>query len=158
MNYWLLKSEPNTYSVDDLAEEPQRTTHWDGVRNFQARNILRDRIKKGDRAFFYHSSCATPAIVGIVEVTRHGYPDFTAFDPDDAHYDPKGDPANPRWYMVDVRLKRRLKRDITLSELRSSAGRELRGLELLRRGSRLSVMPVSREHWNFILSLERVRS
>ena len=152
MNYWLMKSEPEEYSIDDLKTEKNKTEHWDGVRNYQARNMMRDQMKKGDLAFFYHSNCETPGIVGIMTVAREGYPDFTAFDPDDKHYDPKSDPDNPRWIMVDVRYKRKLKRTISLAELKTCT--ELEDLALVRRGNRLSVMPVSEQHWNFILSLE----
>jgi len=153
MNYWLIKSEPSSFSIDHLAKARDSTTSWNGVRNFQARNFLRE-MKSGDQAFFYHSSCEVPAVVGIVEVTREAYPDPTAFDPKDDHYDPDSDRAKPRWYMVDVRLVRRLKRMITLEELRTHARAKLSDFELLKRGSRLSVMPVSARSWNFILSLE----
>lgn len=152
MRYWLMKSEAEEFSVDDLAAEPDRTAHWDGVRNYQARNMMRDQMHKGDRVFFYHSNCKPPGIVGIAEVVREGYPDHTAFDPEDPHYDPKSDPDNPRWYMVDVRLVRRLARMITLDELKAHP--ELEALPLVRRGNRLSVMPVGEEEWGFILGLE----
>ena len=118
MNYWLLKSEPATFSIDDLKRRPGRTEHWDGVRNYQARNMLREGLKKGDLAFFYHSSCDQPGIAGVVEVVREGYPDFTSFDPDSDYFDPNGAPDKPRWYMVDVRFKRALTRTITLHELK----------------------------------------
>ena len=153
MNHWLLKSEPSSFSIEHLAKARDATTSWDGVRNFQARNFLRE-MKPGDQAFFYHSSCEVPAVVGIVEVTREAYPDPSAFDPKDDHYDPDSDRAKPRWYMVDVRLVRRLKRMITLEELRPHARAKLSDFELLKRGSRLSVMPVSARSWSFILSLE----
>ncbi|HEY8509618.1 MAG TPA: EVE domain-containing protein [Steroidobacteraceae bacterium] len=154
MRYWLMKSEPDTFSIDDLAKAPRQTTGWDGVRNFQARNMLRDQMKRGDLAFFYHSSCDVPGIVGIVEVVKEGYPDPTAFDRRSRYYDPDSDPAAPRWFMVDVRLKRRLKRVITLEELRAHAEKELKGMLLLRRGNRLSITPVEPAHWKFILTLE----
>ena len=154
MKHWLIKSEPGTFSVDDLAKSPKKTTHWDGVRNFQARNFLRDGMERGDLAFFYHSSCEVPAIVGVVKVVKPGYPDHTAFDRKDPHYDAGSDAKNPRWYMVDVQLQRKLKRPITLETLRAHADGALRGLALLQRGNRLSITPVSDEHWNFILSLE----
>ncbi len=153
MNHWLLKSEPSSFSIEHLAKARDATTSWDGVRNFQARNFLRE-MKPGDQAFFYHSSCEVPAVVGIVEVTREAYPDPSAFDAKDDHYDPDSDRAKPRWYMVDVRLVRRLKRMITLEELRTHARAKLSDFELLKRGSRLSVMPVSARSWSFILSLE----
>jgi predicted RNA-binding protein with PUA-like domain len=154
MNHWLLKSEPGTFSVDDLAARPKQTTSWDGVRNYQARNMLRDSMKKGDTAFFYHSSCEIPGIAGIVRIEREGYPDKTAFDPKDAHYDPESVKSDPRWYVVDVKLVRKLKRLITLEELREHAREELADLVVLKRGNRLSVTPVTRSEWEFILSLE----
>jgi predicted RNA-binding protein with PUA-like domain len=154
MNYWLLKSEPSTFSVDDLARARGKRTSWDGVRNYQARNLLRDRLAVGDEAFFYHSSCEVPGIAGIVSIARAGYPDATAFDPSDDHYDADSDPAAPSWYTVDVRLERKLGRVITLEELRGHAKGKLKDLQLLRRGNRLSVMPVSAKDWRFILSLE----
>lgn len=153
MNYWLFKSEPSSFSIDDLARAPGRKTAWDGVRNYQARNMLRDEMKKGDRAFFYHSSCEVPGITGIVEVVRAGYPDVTAFDPKDHHFDPDSDPHAPRWFMVDVKLVRKFARNITLDELKRHAGGKLKDLQLLKRGTRLSVMPVSAQSWKFILSL-----
>ncbi len=154
MAYWLVKSEPDEFSIDDLAKRPGKRDHWDGVRNYQARNMLRDQMRKGDRIFFYHSNCAEPGIVGIAEVVREGYPDHTAFDPDDKHYDPKSDPDNPRWYMVDIRYVRKLKRTLSLQELKSHLAGKLKGFSLVQRGNRLSVMPVSEQQWNFILALE----
>ena len=154
MNHWLLKTEPETFSVADLARAPRKTTFWDGVRNYQARNSLRDSLKVADEAFIYHSSCDIPGIVGIARVVREGYPDHTAFDRKHAHYDAGSERAKPRWYMVDVQLVRPLKRIITLEELRAHAKRELRALVLLQKGSRLSVQPVGADEWRFILSLE----
>jgi predicted RNA-binding protein with PUA-like domain len=154
MNYWLMKTEPETFGVDDLARAPKKTSMWDGVRNYQARNMLRDDFKKGDRAFLYHSSCEIPGIAGVVEVVRTAYPDPTAFEKKHVHFDEGSDPDNPRWYVVDVRLERRLKRVITLDELREHETRALDGLLLLKRGNRLSITPVSAAHWKFILSLE----
>jgi predicted RNA-binding protein with PUA-like domain len=153
MNYWLLKSEPSEYSIDDLRRAPGRTAHWDGVRNYQARNYMRDGMRVGDGVLFYHSSCEVPAIVGIAEVASTAYPDHTAFDPADPHFDPKSDPDRPAWMMVDLRFRRRLRCPITLAELQRHAAR-LDGMALLRRGNRLSVMPVSKKHWDFILALE----
>lgn len=152
MAYWLFKSEPDVFGIDDLAAQPEQTDHWDGVRNYQARNFMRDQMAVGDQGFFYHSNTKEPGIVGIVEIAHAGYPDHTAFDPQDPHYDPKSDPDNPRWYMVDVRLVRRLARNITLHELKQRP--ELAGFPLVRKGNRLSVMPVEPDHWHFILSLE----
>jgi len=153
MSFWLLKTEPASFSIDDLARAPGRRTAWDGVRNYQARNMLRDEVKRGDRAFFYHSSCDVPGIAGIVEVVREGYPDATAFDPKDHHFDPDSDPRAPRWYTVDVKLVRKFARTLTLEELRRHGGRKLEDLQLLKRGNRLSVMPVSAQSWKFIVSL-----
>ncbi len=154
MNHWLLKSEPDSFSVDDLRQAPRQTAAWDGVRNFQARNMLRDSMKKGDQAFFYHSSCDVPGIAGIIGIVKEGYPDETAFDPKHHHYDPDSKPDAPRWYVVDVKLVRKFKRIITLDELRKHAAKTLKDFVLLRRGNRLSVMPVSKKDWDFILTLE----
>jgi predicted RNA-binding protein with PUA-like domain len=153
MRYWLMKTEPGTFSVDDLAAAPRATTAWDGVRNYQARNMIRDEMKRQDQVFLYYSSTAVPGIVAVMEVVKEGYPDKTAFDPKHHHYDPESDPAEPRWFMVDVRLKQRLARIITLEELRKHAAKELKGMVLLRPGNRLSVTPVEPAHWKFILSL-----
>ena len=152
MRYWLLKTEPEEFGIDDLAQRPRKTEPWDGVRNYQARNMMRDEMKKGDRVFIYHSNCEVPGIVGIAGIVREGYPDPTAFDPEDKHYDPKSDPANPRWYLVDVKFERKLRRTISLTELKAQAA--LEGMPLVRRGNRLSVMPVSEREWEYILSLE----
>jgi predicted RNA-binding protein with PUA-like domain len=149
--YWLMKSEPDMFSLDDLKSRPKRTEHWDGVRNFQARNFLR-AMKRGDLAFFYHSSCPEPGIAGIVEIVREAYPDFTAWDPKSEYHDPRSTAERPLWYMVDVRYKRRLERLIPLAELRTN--RKLKNLPLLARGSRLSVMPVSAAEWRAILEME----
>lgn len=154
MNCWLLKSEPDEFSIDDLASSPKQTTCWDGVRNYQARNFIRDEMKKGDLAFFYHSSCTEPGIAGIVEITREAYPDDTAFDKNDKHFDAKSARSNPRWYVVDVRLQRRLRKPLTLAKLKQYAGDSLAELQLLKRGNRLSVMPVTPKDWRFVLALE----
>ncbi len=154
MRYWLMKSEPDAFSIDDLKNAPGRKTHWDGVRNYQARNYMRDDMSKGDLVFFYHSNCEVPGIVGIAEITsKSAYPDHTAFDPKDHHFDPRSDPENPTWLMVDIRYKRKTRRVISLSELKQHDDR-LQGFALIRRGNRLSVMPVEKEHWDFILGLE----
>ena len=154
MRHWLMKTEPSTFGIDDFAKRPKKTAMWDGVRNYQARNMLRDDFKKGDLAFLYHSSCDVPGIVGVVSVVRTAYPDPTAFEKKHDHYDPDSDPANPRWFVVDVQLKRRLKRVITLEELRAHEKKELDGMLLLKRGNRLSITPISEAHWEFILALE----
>jgi len=152
MNYWLMKSEPDVFGIDDLASQPRKTEHWDGVRNYQARNMMRDEMKKGDQVFFYHSNCKEPGIVGIAEVVKEGYPDHTAFDPKQKYYDPKSDPDNPRWYMVDIKFIRKFDRTITLQELKQE--KALDGMKLLQRGNRLSVMPVSKKEWQHILKME----
>jgi len=154
MAYWLIKSEPDEFSFEDLWNAPGRKTHWDGVRNYQARNFMRDDMRPGDLVFYYHSNTDEPGIAGIAEVCSEAYPDHTAFDANDKHFDPKSDPEDPRWMMVDVRYKRRLKRPISLAEIKSHADR-LEGFALIRRGNRLSVMPVEPRHWKFILSLEK---
>jgi len=152
MQYWLMKSEPSEFSIDDLERRTEQTEPWDGVRNYQARNMMRDQMELNDQVFFYHSNCAVPGIVGIMEVASKSYPDPTAFDPRDKHYDPKSDPDNPRWHLLDVRLVRRLRRTIPLGELKARP--ELAEMPLVRRGNRLSVMPVTAEQWHFILGLE----
>ena len=152
MAYWLMKSEPEEFSIDDLRARPARTEPWDGVRNYQARNMMRDEMRKGDLVFFYHSNCETPGIAGIAKIAREGHPDPTAFDPEDKHYDPKSDPQNPRWFLVDVKFVRKLKRLIPLSEIKSK--RALESLALVRRGNRLSIMPVTKKQWEFISGLE----
>ena len=152
MNYWLMKSEPSEYGIDNLKNEPDKTVHWDGVRNYQARNMMRDEMKKGDLAFFYHSNCDVPGIAGIMTINKEGYPDPTAFDPEDKHYDPKSDPDNPRWILVDVKFVRKLKRNITLTEIK--AEKSLTDMILTRKGNRLSIMPVEKKHWDKILTLE----
>ncbi len=151
MQYWLLKSEPSVFGIDDLAQRPGKRDSWTGVRNFQARNFLRS-MKRGDLAFFYHSSAKDTGIAGIVEVVREGYPDPTALDPKNEYFDPKSTSDNPLWYTVDVKLERKLHRLITLSELKEQSA--LGGMRLLRRGNRLSVMPVEKQHWDAILKLE----
>jgi predicted RNA-binding protein with PUA-like domain len=153
MNHWLMKSEPDVFGVDDLAKSPRKTTFWSGVRNYQARNFMRDGMRVGDLAFFYHSNCDEPGIVGVMKIVKAGYPDHTAFDRNDHGFDPDSDSARPRWYMVDVQLQRKLARPITLAQLRQHEKRALKGLALLQRGNRLSVTPVSAPHWNFILEL-----
>ena len=149
--YWLLKTEPTTFSFDDLWNAPKRTAFWDGVRNFQARNTLRDRMKAGDLVFIYHSSTDPSGIVGVAEVVKGGYPDHTAFDPGDPHYDPKSKRESPTWYMVDVKALRRIEPIITLEELRGVKG--LEKMVLLQRGSRLSVQPVTESEWRTIEAL-----
>lgn len=147
---WLMKSEPDVYGIDDLKRD--RRECWDGVRNYQVRNMMRDDMRQGDLAFFYHSNCAEPGIVGIMRIAREAYPDHTQFDPKSKYCDPKSDPDEPRWLMVDVAYKRKLKRTITLAELKAQPA--LSELPLVRRGNRLSIMPVSEADWEFILAME----
>lgn len=152
MNYWLMKSEPDTFGIDHLAKKPKQTAGWDGVRNFQARNYLRE-MGVGDLVFFYHSSTEIPGIVGIAKVVRAAYPDRTAFDPKNDHYDADSDPDQPRWYQVDVQLVRKFARVISLEELRTHASGKLKDMVVLRRGNRLSITPVTKSEWTFIESL-----
>ncbi|NOX42956.1 MAG: EVE domain-containing protein [Gammaproteobacteria bacterium] len=152
MNYWLFKSEPDTFSITDLKNMPNKTEHWDGVRNYQARNFMMNDMKKGDLAFFYHSNCKIPGIVGVATITKEAYPDYTAQDPKSPYHDPKSTQENPRWYMVDVKFIRELKRTISLTELKPL--KELNEFPLVRKGNRLSIMPVTKKEWNFILGLE----
>jgi len=151
MQYWLLKSEPSVFGIDDLAKRPGKRDSWTGVRNFQARNFLR-AMKRGDLAFFYHSSAKDTGIAGIVEVVREAYADPTALDPKSEYFEPKSTADNPLWYTVDVKLVRKLQRLISLGELKEQSA--LGGMRLLRRGNRLSVMPVEKQHWDAILKLE----
>ncbi len=150
--YWLLKSEPDCYSIDDFARD--KVTFWDGVRNYQARNMLRDEMRVGDGALFYHSSTDPLAIVGLAEIVRAGYPDHTQFDPSADHYDAGSPVDDPRWYMVDVKLTRRLARPVTRAELLED--KRLSGMVLLQRGSRLSVQPVTEAEWNVVMELAGV--
>jgi predicted RNA-binding protein with PUA-like domain len=151
MKYWLMKSEPDDFSIDDLARV--RTEPWSGVRNYQARNFMRDGMKPGDGVLFYHSSCEVPGVVGIAEVASDAYPDPTQFNPKSDYHDPKSTREEPRWLLVDVAFKRKLKRTITLDEIRAQADR-LGEFALTQRGTRLSVLPVTAAQWKLILSLE----
>lgn len=152
MKYWLMKSEPDVFGIDHLMSRKNRTEPWDGVRNYQARNFMRDQMKKGDQVFFYHSNCKQPGIVGIAEIAKEAYPDHSAFDPDAKYYDPKSNPDAPRWFMVDVKFVRKFKRTITLEELKQLP--PLENFPLVRRGNRLSILPVTAEQWDMILKLE----
>lgn len=151
MSYWLFKSEPSTFSIDDLANRPKQTEHWDGVRNYQVRNLLRDMIQVGDRGFFYHSSCEEPGIVGIVEVVKSGYPDLSALNPESKYYDPKSSREHPRWFMVDVKLIKKFPRVISLKEIKSHC--ELHTMQVVRPGNRLSITSVTEKEWRFINAL-----
>jgi predicted RNA-binding protein with PUA-like domain len=152
-NYWLMKSEPDVFSIDDLEKAPGQTTHWDGVRNYQARNSMRDTMKVGDRLFFYHSNAEPSGIAGIAEIVKAGYPDFTAFDKKDVHFDPKSDKANPTWYMVDVKFVESFARILSLEDLRGIAA--LKNMVLLQKGSRLSVQPVTLSEWQAVIAFAR---
>ncbi len=151
MAYWLMKSEPDAYSIDHLRSQKRRTDHWDGIRNYQARNFMRDQMKMGDLAFFYHSNCSEPAVVGIMEIVSAAYPDHTAFDPNEKHFDAKSDPDNPRWLMVDVKFKKKLKMPITLQAIK--AEKKLADMRLVQRGNRLSILPVTPGEWRHILKM-----
>lgn len=151
MHYWLFKSEPSTFSITDLAKKPRQTEHWDGVRNYQVRNLLRDEIKVGDQGFFYHSSCMPPGIAGIVEVVKNGYPDTSAFNPESKYYDPKSTREHPRWFMVDVKLVGKFPHLITLNEIKKHP--QLKNMQVARRGNRLSITSVTPKEWEIILRL-----
>ena len=150
MNHWLMKSEPDAFSIDDLKRKKQEA--WDGVRNYQARNFMRDGMRPGDKVFFYHSNCAVPGIVGLAEVATDAYPDPSQFDPKSKYFDPGSSRDNPRWMLVDVKFVKKLKRTISLDEMKNDPA--LADMPLLRKGNRLSVMPVDAAHWKYILGLE----
>lgn len=153
--FWLFKSEPEVFSIDHLAREPKQTTFWDGVRNYQARNFLRDTIRLGDRVLFYHSNADPMAIVGTAEVVKTGYPDHTAFDPRNCHYDPKSKPDQPTWYMVDVKLLQIFSKPVTRDELKACS--ELSRMMVLQRGARLSIQPVTAAEWQAVHRLAGVK-
>lgn len=148
MQYWLMKSEPEVFSIKDLENRGKRGSHWDGVRNYQARNFMRG-MSRGDLALFYHSNCTVPGIVGVMKIVREAYPDHTAFDPADPHFDPKSDPEKPRWDMVDVAFVEQFQRTISLAEMRETPA--LQGMQVLRKGNRLSITPVEQKEWNAIM-------
>lgn len=148
MGYWLFKTEPDAFSVDDLAAKPQQTEHWDGIRNYQARNFMRDQIKLGDQVFIYHSSCKDVGIVGLAEVVKEGYVDHTQFDPEAKYYDPKSSSDNPRWYMVDIQLKQKFLHLLPLKQIKQMSG--VSDIGLVKKGHRLSVMPVNEVEFNLL--------
>ena len=152
MHYWLMKSEPSTFAISDLQQRPAQRESWDGVRNYQVRNMMRDKMQVGDKAFFYHSSCKVPGIVGTMEIVSAAYPDATAFDPASSSYDSTSDPSQPRWLAVDVKLVRVFAQIIPLTELR--AWPELANLLILQKGNRLSVTPITAAEWHFINKLD----
>lgn len=153
MNHWLFKSEPNVFSIDDLKNRPSQTEPWNGVRNFQVRNMLRDEIKVGDLAFFYHSSCIPPGIVGVMKIVKTGYPDPSAQDPTSQYYDPLSTPDNPRWFMVDVKFVKKFKKMVTLEEIKQNPA--LKNMLIVRKGNRLSITPVKLIEWETILQLSQ---
>ncbi len=149
--YWLFKSEPSNYSFSDLVNEDDQVAEWDGVRNYQARNFMRDEMKVGDGVLFYHSNAKPTAVVGIARIASEAYPDHTSWDPNSRYYDPKSSPDNPRWLMVDIRAERELPRAVTLQEIKQDA--KLEDMLLVRRGMRLSIQPVTKEEWDEIIAL-----
>jgi predicted RNA-binding protein with PUA-like domain len=151
MKYWLMKSEPETFSIDDLAKRPKKTEFWDGVRNYQARNMMRDEMKLGDLAFFYHSNCTPPGIAGIVKVAKEAYPDTTALDPKSKYFDPKASKENPRWFAVEVQLVEKFDELIPLNDLRQNP--KLKDMQILAKGNRLSITPVSKKEWDAVLKM-----
>ncbi|HVL01305.1 MAG TPA: EVE domain-containing protein [Dongiaceae bacterium] len=151
MAYWLFKSEPDTFGIDDLKARGAKGEHWDGVRNYQARNMLRDEVKKGDLVFFYHSNCDVPGIVGIAEVIKPAFPDPTQFNPDSKYYDPKSTQENPRWFCPQVKFKQKFKATISLEQLKQIPA--LQDMAVVRKGNRLSIMPVTPQEWTFIQGL-----
>jgi len=153
--YWLMKSEPNDYSIQDLANESDQTTHWDGVRNYQARNLMRDEMKIGDEVLFYHSNADPPSVVGLASVCKESYPDFTCWDKNDKHYDPKSSEEKPRWFMVDIKLKAVFDKPLSRDDLKDVPA--LKQMELLRKGSRLSVQPVRKKEFDAILKLAKAK-
>jgi predicted RNA-binding protein with PUA-like domain len=151
MKYWLMKTEPTCFSLDDLKHAPEQTTPWDGIRNYQARNYILHDMQHGDLVFFYHSNCKPPAIVGIAEIVSPAYPDYTAFDPDSDHPDLSTTPENPRWFMVDVRFVAEFKSPVSLPQLKTYP--ELSAMRLLQKGNRLSILPIEPSEWAFIVAL-----
>lgn len=152
MAYWLMKTEPDTFGIDDLASRPEQTEPWDGIRNYQARNYMRDEMRVGDRVFFYHSNAKPPGIVGIAEIASGAYPDPTQFDPDSKYFDSKSRRDDPRWLLVDVKLVRKWKRLLSLEEIKANAD-ALDGFKLIARGNRLSIFPVEAKHWRRVCKL-----
>jgi len=150
-SYWLMKSEPDVYSYAHLEAAPERTTLWDGVRNYQARNMMRDEMKVGDLVLYYHSNTKPPGVVGVARVVREGYPDPTQFDPKDSHFDPKSDPENPRWYVVDIQAVAPMERDVSLDDIKANG--KLADMAVVQRGQRLSVQPVAAAHFREVLRM-----
>ena len=149
--YWLVKSEPGTFSIDDLAKSKNKTTFWDGVRNYQARNFIRDEMKKGDSVLFYHSNADPLAVVGYCELVKEAYPDHTQFEKGNPHFDPKAKKENPPWFMVDIKFVEKFKNPVTLQQMKDNP--KLKNMRLIQRGNRLSVMPVTKEEWDEVLKM-----
>lgn len=149
--YWLMKSEPDSFSIDDLKNMPMQTSSWDGVRNYQVRNMMRDEMQIKDLAFFYHSNCKEPGIIGIVEIVKTAYPDHTAIDHSSKYYDPKASPDNPRWFMVDVKFKKKFKEVLSLTDIKNN--KNLKNMPLVKTGNRLSIMPVTEQEWLNVLEM-----
>ncbi|MDO6559358.1 EVE domain-containing protein [Paraglaciecola chathamensis] len=153
MQYWLFKTEPDAFSIDDLAARPNQTEHWDGIRNYQARNFLRDQVKQGDKVFIYHSSCKDVGIAGLAEVVKEAYPDHTQFDPESHYYDPKSSPDNPRWVMVDVKFIEKFPDVLALKKIKTMP--EISEVGLVKKGHRLSIMPVNEQEFSALLAASR---
>ncbi|MEP1382990.1 MAG: EVE domain-containing protein [Paraglaciecola sp.] len=149
MQYWLFKTEPDAFSIDDLKNKPTQIEHWDGIRNYQARNFLRDQVKSGDLVFIYHSSCKNVGIVGLAEVVKEGYPDHTQFDPESKYYDPKSPPENPRWVMVDIKFKQKFSKLLSLKQIKAMD--DITEIGLVKKGHRLSIMPVHKQEFELLL-------
>jgi predicted RNA-binding protein with PUA-like domain len=149
--YWLVKTEPEVFSIDDLTKSKNKTTYWDGVRNYQARNFIRDEMQKGDFVLFYHSNTEPNSIVGVCEIVKESYPDFTAFDPKNDHYDPKSKKENPSWFMIDIKLLKKFNKIVTLNDIKLNT--KLSEMRLVQRGNRLSVMPVTKSEFDIILKM-----
>lgn len=149
MQYWLFKSEPDAFSIDDLAAKPKQTEHWDGIRNYQARNYLRDEVKQGDQVLFYHSSCKEVGIAGLAEVVKEAYPDHSQFNPESKYFDPKASPDNPRWVMVDVQFKQKFSKVLPLAKIKNMP--EISEIGLVKKGHRLSIMPVNENEFSILL-------
>jgi len=151
MNYWLMKTEPDVFSIDDLNNSPQKTTQWEGVRNYQARNFMRDDMRRGDKVLIYHSNCTSPGIAGIAEISKESYPDYFAWDEGSKYYDSKSNPNSPRWYMVDVTFKKKFKEIVSLKKLKEI--KELKNMLVLRKGNRLSITPLTKKEFEKIKKL-----
>jgi predicted RNA-binding protein with PUA-like domain len=149
MQYWLFKTEPDAFSIDDLANMPNLIEHWEGIRNYQARNFLRDGVKRGDLVFIYHSSCKDVGIVGLAEVVKEGYADHTQFDPESKYYDPKSLEEMPRWIMVDIQFKQKFAQTLTLKKIKRMP--EIEDIGLIKKGHRLSIMPVKQNEFDWLL-------